>query len=309
MLDRRTLIEQLTLVFAAAMVVLACGSSLAEDARFGVAACSTTQVADFVRQVVGDRWEVRCVLGPGEDPHTYQITPAAVAMVADATLCFQNGLHLEGSEWMQNLAQDAGRKLVTCTKGVSPIVLEEDGQAVPVNDPHAWFDPANAAIYVRNILTAVVETDPEHAPEYRARSELYLRQLDTLDKWIKKQVNAVPRDRRVLVTSHAAFNYFCQAYGFQSAAPAGWSTGAEVGGGITPASRAKAIESIRAFGVKAVFIETSTNPEAITQMAKEANVKIGGKLYSDAMGPAGSAGETYLGMMRENVLTIINALE
>ncbi|MEZ6117090.1 MAG: metal ABC transporter substrate-binding protein [Pirellulaceae bacterium] len=284
-------------------------AAAADETRFGVAVCSTTQVADFVRQVVGDRWEVQSVLTPGSDPHTYQITPADVQLVKNATLCFENGLHLEGADWMKNLAADAGKKLVTCTDRIQPIVIEEQGQAVPVRDPHAWFDPANARIYVLNILDAVVAADPDHEREYKARTELYLGQLRNLNAWITKQVNALPRERRVLVTSHDAFNYFCKAYGFESAAPEGWSTGAEVGAGVTPASRAKAIESIRKFGVKAIFVETSVNPEVIKQMATEAGVQIGGSLYSDSMGPPGSAGETYLGMMRENVLTIVQALE
>ena len=281
----------------------------AEQNRVGIAVCSTTQVADFVRQVVGDRWEVQSVLTPGSDPHTYQITPADVQLVKNATLCFENGLHLEGADWMKNLAADAGKKLVTCTDRIQPIMIEEEGQAVPVRDPHAWFDPANARIYVLNILDAVVAEDPDHEREYKARTELYLGQLRNLNAWIIKQVNALPRERRVLVTSHDAFNYFCKAYGFESAAPEGWSTGAEVGAGVTPASRAKAIESIRKFGVKSIFVETSVNPEVIKQMASEAGVQVGGSLYSDSMGPPGSAGETYLGMMRENVLTIIQALE
>ena len=116
-------------------------------------------------------------------------------------------------------------------------------------------------------------------------------------------------NRRVLVTSHDAFNYFCQAYGFTSAAPEGWSTANEVGAGVTADSQRKTIESIREHGVKAIFVETSVNKKLIQSIAEEAGVEIGGELYSDSMGAPGTAGETYVGMMRENVLTIVNALK
>lgn len=273
-----------------------------------VAYCSTTQVADFVRQVVGDRWEVRCVLAPGQDPHLYRHKPNDIRAVREADLCFENGLHLEGADWMQQLAKSADKRVVTCTDGLTPLVIKEDDGERTVNDPHAWFTPMNATIYLRNILNAVSEFDPEHKDEYESRADLYRSQLRTLDTWIKKQFNVIPPSRRVLVTSHDAFNYFCEAYGFKSAAPVGWSTGQEIGSDVTIARRRAAIESIRESGVKAIFVETSVNKDLIFEIAKEAGVKVGRPLYSDSMGEAGSAGETYIGMMRENVLTIIEAL-
>ena len=295
------------LLLALACTMLAGTLKAQEPTNKPLLVCSTTQVADFARQVVGDRWEVQSILAPGQDPHLYEIKPADANLVARATLCAENGWHLEGKEWMSTLAEGANKPLVTCVTGLEPLELKEEDE--PVKDPHSWFTPANAAVYVRNILQGVSEIDPEHKSEYDARAELYLNQLRTLHIWIQKQVNAIPADRRVLVTSHDAFNYFCQAYGFKSAAPAGWSTGAEVGGGVTPERRQEAVDSIRKYGVKAIFVETSVNPELIRQIAKDAGVVVGGELYSDSMGPSGTAGETYLGMMRENVLTIVEALK
>jgi manganese/iron transport system substrate-binding protein len=282
-----------------------------QQAARPIVACSTTQVADFARQVVGDQWEVRCVLSPGQDPHLYEITPNDVALVRDARLLLANGLHLEGNDWMAKLAKDVGKGVVFCTDGIEPlqITLSGSDEELHVPDPHAWFTPQNAAVYVRNILRAVSQLDPDHADHYAARAELYLAQLRALDGWIVKQCNAIPRDRRILVTSHDAFGYFCQRYGFRSAAPAGWSTGQEIGGGITYGRRKDTVESIQKFGVKAIFVETSVNPKLINEIKAEAGVVIGGQLYSDSMGPPGSAGETYLGMMRENVVTIIQALK
>ncbi len=268
--------------------------------------CSTTQVADFARQVVGDRFRIESILAPGVDPHLYKIKPANNKLVSKAVLCFDNGWHLEGGDWMQTLAKNANKPIVTCVQGIKPLELPENGEAV--RDPHAWFAVTNAAIYVRNITKAVAEIDPAHKLEYIARAELYLAKLRVLQSWMKKQFNAIPVESRVLVTSHDAFNYFCRDFGFKPAAPTGWSTGAEIGGGITPERRRKTVESIKSLGVKAIFVETSVSEDQIQAIGKDAGVKIGGKLYGDSMGERGSAGETYIGMMRENTLTIVNAL-
>jgi manganese/iron transport system substrate-binding protein len=288
------------------LAALAVPGRSAETARPRVV-CSTTQTADLARAIVGDDMEVRCILGPGVNPHVYQPVPDDNRLVESAALCLQNGLHLEGKNWMETLARDNGNKLiVTCTDGVQPLDLEYEGQVV--KDPHAWFAPRNAAIYVNNILAAVIKIDPDGAARYRGRADLYLQQLRALDAWIEKQVNGVPAERRILVTSHDAFNYFAARYKFKVRSPVGWSTGSEIGGGMTPQRRRLVVQSIRDFGVPAIFVETSVNPKMIRQIAGEAGVHVGGELYSDAMGEAGSAGETYLGMMRENTLQIVSAL-
>ncbi|MBI83805.1 MAG: ABC transporter substrate-binding protein [Planctomycetaceae bacterium] len=279
----------------------------ANDTPRRVIVCSTTQTADFARQVVGDRWQVKSVLAAGQDPHLYQVTAKDSELITTADLCIENGWHLEGKDWMRTLAEDERKPLVTCTTGINPEQFTEAGKLV--RDPHAWFSPQNASIYVRNIQQAVSRIDPDHQLEYEARTRLYLDQLRTLHLWIQRQFNSIPANRRVLVTSHDAFNYFCKAYKFQAAAPVGWSTGAETGAGLTPERRQETIDSIRGFGVKTIFVETSVNPRLIREIAREAGVEIGGQLYSDSMGNAGTSGETYLGMMRENVLTIVDTLK
>ncbi|MDD2241433.1 MAG: zinc ABC transporter substrate-binding protein [Kiritimatiellae bacterium] len=268
---------------------------------------STTQVADMARNIAGDRCVVICILGPGVNPHVYQPVPGDSRLVESADLCLQNGLHLEGKNWMESLARDNGNKpLVTCTDGVQPLDLDYEGQTV--RDPHAWFDPRNAAIYVNNILAGLVSIDPDGAPDYQARADLYLRQLRVLDAWLELQAGRIPVERRILVTSHDAFNYFAARYGLKVRSPVGWSTGSEIGGGMTPARRKTVVASIREFNVPAIFVETSVNPKMIQQIAEEARVRVGGELYSDAMGAAGTAGESYIGMMRENMLQIVSGL-
>jgi manganese/iron transport system substrate-binding protein len=278
-----------------------------------VLVASTTQIADFAIQIVGDRCTVKCILSPGADPHTYMPTPQDARMVMDADLTLQNGLYLEGKNWMAVLAKDAGKPLVTCTEGIRPLEFDHEGEKIL--DPHAWFSPKNAAVYVNNITRAVVRIDPDHSAEYQARAKLYLEHLRVLDIWIREQVNQIVPQKRMLVTSHDAFNYFCREYRFNaqhnylSLAPVGWSTGSEVGAGITPQRLKNVVDSIRAYQAPAIFLETSVNPKMIREIAREAGVFIGGQLYSDSMGEVGSAGATYIGMMRENVLVIVNALK
>ncbi|MCG8585302.1 MAG: zinc ABC transporter substrate-binding protein [Pirellulales bacterium] len=299
----------MTRIAAAAtmLALIATPAALADDGNKLVVVCSTTQIADFARQVGGDQVEVHSILAAGTDPHLYETKPGDAKLVSTADICFRNGLHLEGKDWMKTLATNAGKPIVTCTDGIKPLELDEEGQQVP--DPHAWFSPQNAAVYVNNITRGLIKADPDHADECKARAKLYLAQLRALNNWITEQVNVVPAHRRVLVTNHDAFNYFCAAYGFKPAAPIGWSTGQEIGGGLTAKRRQAAVDAIRKQGVKAIFVETTISPKLIKSIADEAGASIGGELYSDSMGPPSSAGATYIGMMRENVLTIVEALK
>jgi manganese/iron transport system substrate-binding protein len=302
-----------TLLLMGLISILLPAMTLAESAKKPVVVASTTQIADFARQVGGDQVIVKSILAPGADPHTYNVTPRDVQIVLEADLCIENGLHLEGKNWMKTLAQDANKTLITATSGIKPLSINQGGESIP--DPHSWFSPRNAAVYVNNIIKALANLDPANTALYQARGKLFLQQLRVLDAWIREQINQIPPRQRILVTTHDAFNYFCREFklnennDFLSIAPVGWSTGAEVGAGITPERRRKVIESIKESGAPAIFVETTINPKQIREIAKETGVKIGGYLYSDSMGPEGSAGETYIGMMRENTLLIVNALK
>lgn len=296
-----------------AVSLLSGSSSPADDKKRPIVVASTTQIADFARQVAGDHAAVKSILAPGADPHTYQPTPNDVQIVLEADLCIENGLHLEGKSWMATLARDGGKPLITATDGITLLSIEEGGEKIP--DPHAWFSPRNAAVYVNNIVRGLSSLDPSHKSDYEARATLFLQQLRVLDSWIREQIAKIPVERRILVTTHDAFNYFTSEFklnannNFLSIAPVGWSTGAEVGAGITPERRRIVVSSIKESGAPAIFVETTINPKQIREIAKETGVAIGGELYSDSMGPEDSAGETYIGMMRENVLLIVNALQ
>lgn len=286
-------------------------ASLTETAK-KVVLCSTTQIADFAKQVVGDRWEVVCVLAAGQDPHTYEVGSDDLLAVQRANLCLQNGWHLEGNHWMRTMAEKAGKPIVDCIEGVPPLIIEgitgvERGKTKIAYDPHAWFDPKRAQIYVKNIRDAVIEIDPENAAYYEERTRNYLLALRELDCWILEQVNAIPRNRRVLITHHDAFGYFCEAYGFESITPVGWTTGEFTD--VTIDQRQQIVSQIRRLGVKSIFVESSVNPQLLSGIARDAGVIIGGELYSDAMGAAGTEGETYIGMMRKNVKTIVQNMK
>lgn len=305
----KTTVYSLLLAFFTTLLPI----SLAASQTKPVVVASTTQIADFARQVGGDQILVKSILAPGADPHTYRVTPDDVQVVLSADLCLENGLHLEGKSWMATLAKDANKPLVTTTTGIQPLEISEGKEAI--SDPHAWFSPRNAAVYINNIVKGLSKLDPSNKNLFEARAKLYLQQLRVLDGWIREQLNQIPTQRRILVTTHDAFNYFCREYKFNSnnnflsIAPVGWSTGAEVGAGMTPERRRMVVDSIKDSGAPAIFVETTINPKQIREIAKETGVKIGGELYSDSMGPEGSAGETYIGMMRENVLLIISALQ
>ncbi|PLX68742.1 MAG: ABC transporter substrate-binding protein [Denitrovibrio sp.] len=275
-------------------------------AEFRVAV-STTQIADLTYNVAGDDIIIQSILSPGQDPHTYSPVPKDIETVSKADLVIENGLHLEGKNWMRTLANDAGKTLVTATSGLRPLIMEKDG--MKVNDPHAWFTPQNAAVYLNNITRALIKLDPANKHNYVARAKLYLANLKALDGWIRSEVSTIPPEKRVLVSNHDAFQYFAKAYGFINTAPIGWSTGSEVGGGVTPKRREEVINSIKQMNVKAIFFETTINPKLIREIAKDAGVKIGGELYSDSMGDVDTPGETYIGMMRENVLKIVKGLK
>jgi len=267
---------------------------------------STTQIYDFTKNIAGDDLKVVSILAAGQDPHTYQPVPKDIELVQRADLLIQNGLHLEGKNWMQNMADDANKPLITATKNIKPLVMEEYGEKV--NDPHAWFTPKNAAVYVNNITKGLIKIAPEFETSFKARAKLYLAELKALDNWIRREVSVIPPKNRILVTNHDAFQYFSKEYGFVNTAPIGWSTGNEVGGGVTPKRREKVINSIKDMDVKSIFFETTINPKLIKEIAKDAGVKIGGELYSDSMGEIGTSGENYIGMMRENVIKIVRGL-
>jgi zinc/manganese transport system substrate-binding protein len=277
--------------------------TLAQD---GVPVVATFSIlGDFVKNVGGDRVEVTTLVGPNGDVHAYSPTPTDAAKLSLAKVVFVNGLGLEG--WMTRLVTASATKvpIVVATNGVTPRDMKdknEAGRVVP--DPHAWQSIANARIYVANIRDGLTKVNPAVASIYDTNTKSYLVKLDALEKEVKAAIAKIPADRRKIITNHAAFGYFGDAYGMEFIAPEGLSTDSEP----SASDVAKIITQIRTQKIPAVFLENVTDPRLMQQIAEDSGGKIGGKLYSDALsGPNGPA-STYIELMRNNVREFDKAL-
>jgi len=280
----------------------------AADGRWRVVA-TTGMVADAAVRVGGERARVEALMGPGVDPHLYKASAGDVSRLEQADLVLVSGLHLEArlGDVLQNVA---GRvRAVAIAESIDPGDLLEAPGGGGQHDPHVWFDVALWSVAVGATGEAFAALDPERAAEYRARADAYRSELAELDGWIAREAAALPPERRVLVTAHDAFAYFGRRYGFEVRGLQGISTAAEAG---TADVQALADE-IAARRLPAIFVESSVPPRTIEAVqaavrARGHEVRIGGSLYSDALGnPDGPAG-TYPGMVRANVETIVSAL-
>ncbi|MGC2220915.1 MAG: metal ABC transporter substrate-binding protein [Methylocella sp.] len=259
-------------------------------------------LADFVRNVGGDRIEVAALVGPDGDTHVYQPKPADAEKLAAARLIVVNGLGLEG--WIDRLIKASGAKapVIVATKGINPQHMREGGRVGL--DPHAWQSIANAKIYVANIRDGLIAADPGGEAVYRANAENYLAKLDALEKEVKAEIAKIPPKHREIITTHDAFGYFGAVYGFRFIAPEGVSTEAEA----SARDVAKIIRQIRAQKIPAVFLENVTDPRLVQSIATESGAKVGGTLYSDALSPPDGPASTYIDMMRNNVKELSAAL-
>jgi zinc/manganese transport system substrate-binding protein len=274
-------------------------------------------LGDLVKNVGGETVAVTMLIGPGVDAHTYDPAPADLVVLAEADVIFENGLGFE--PWLDGFyesTQPLGTRVVV-TEGITPREVGEDadgheeeevaGHEHGQFDPHVWHDVANVIILVGNIRDALVTTDPARAELYEANAAAYIAELEALDATVREQVGTLPPERRKLVTSHDTFGYFADAYGLEVIGTALDSLSTEAG---DPSARdiAMLITQIEEAGVPAIFAENVANPDLMESIAAEAGVVLAPPLYTDALGPQGSLGETYIGMMQSNVTTIVDAL-
>ncbi len=309
MINRRALGASLA---AGLMLAALPGAGFAQDgtAQKLPVVASFSILADFVKQIGGDRVAVTALVGPNGDAHVYSPTPADAKAMAAAKLVVINGLHLEG--WLPRLIKSSGSKatVATATKGVKPIESAEEehgakgGHDHGHDDPHAWQSIANARIYVANIRDALDAADPAGKAIYDANTAAYLARLDVVEGEVKAAVARIPAERRKAITTHDAFGYFVKAYGIAFIAPQGVSTESEA----SAKDVARIIRQIKAQKVPAVFLENVTNPRLIEQIAKESGARIGGTLYSDALSDASGPAGTYIDMMKHNISEIEKAL-
>ncbi len=271
---------------------------------------TTTIVADLVRQVGGGHVAVTSLMGPGVDPHLYKPTEGDISRMSGADAVFYTGLHLEG-KMTDVFEQMAGRGVpaLAVAECIDEHDLIEASGFSSVHDPHVWFDVTLWSVAVRCARDHLAALDPEHAADYAGRAESYLARLDELDADVRRQIQEIPEERRVLVTAHDAFGYFGRAYGVEVHGLLGVSTAAEAG----TADVQRLARFITERRIPAMFVESSVPPryiEALQQAvrARGYDVQIGGSLFSDALGDEGTPAGTYVGTVRHNVQTIVAAL-
>ena len=283
------------MVWSICLAAIVCPAR-AQD-RLNVVA-SFSILADFVKNVGGDKVDVTTLVGPNGDVHVYAPAPSDAKKIADAKLLVINGLGLEG--WLPRLLQSSGSKapIVVATRGITPLKLGSDA------DPHAWQSVANARIYVANIRDALVAADPADAETFRGNAARYLTELDALDAEVREKVAEIPPERRKLITTHDAFGYFASAYGVAFIAPLGVSTDTE------PSARdiARIIGQIRADKIPAVFLENLSDDRLIGRIAAETGAKAGGTLYSDSLTDEKGPAPTYIDLVRHNIKALTSAL-
>jgi manganese/zinc/iron transport system substrate-binding protein len=265
-------------------------------------------VADVARRVGGEDVEVHALMGPGVDPHLFRATPRHLDALKAADLVLYSGKGLEGKmgDILVNLA--SRKTVLAVTDGISDDRLLEPPELEGHFDPHVWFDVALWAETVAPVADALSKLDPEHEDAYRARARAYRDELLALHAEVAEAVATIPAQRRVLLTSHDAFRYFGRAYDLEVRGLQGVSTAQEAG----VRDRQEMAKLIVERGIKAVFVETSVNAAGIRAVQEAVasaggSVTIGGTLYSDAMGDTPPE-DTYVGMVRANVRTIVEAL-
>jgi zinc/manganese transport system substrate-binding protein len=261
-------------------------------------------LGDLVHVVGGDRVAVTTLVGPDEDAHVFEPRPADAKAIVKARLLVINGLGFE--HWAQKLVKSADYKgeTVVASKGVKGRTMQGDHGAAEA-DPHAWQNPENVVLYVRNIAASLAKVDAAGASTYQANAEAYVKELQTLDAWAKEQMVAIPVDKRKVITSHDAFGYFAAHYQIKFLAPQGISTEAE------PSAKQVAllIKQIQREKIKAVFVENMTSTKLLAQLSKDAGVTLGAALYADALSAADKPGATYLQMMRHNVTHLVAGMK
>lgn len=270
--------------------------------------CSTSILADCVKQVVGDKLEVKSLMGPGVDPHTYNPRPSDVVLLNDARLVVYTGFHLEGkmAELFERLSE---RKSVVSLQTEFPKdkILFTDN-ITP--DPHVWFDTDSWIQGMNGIVDKLIELYPAHELEFRENFYQFLLKTERETARLKQKLSEIPKERRVLITSHDAFHYFGRTFDIRVKALQGVSTSQEPG----MRDVVDLVNFIVDHKVSAIFVENSVSPKALHSVIssverKGHHVKIGGTLFSDALGAPGSGADTYLGMLIHNVNSIKDGLE
>lgn len=269
---------------------------------------TTQMIGDAASVVAGDLLEVNFIMGPGVDPHLYRATPSDFRKMEEADLILYNGLLLEGR--LSDILEKLGDKSHAVSTSIPDTLLKSAYEFGGNYDPHIWFDVSLWKLAVREIEARLTRLAPGFESEFQRNAENYLAELDSLEQFIRTELDKIPSQRRTLITAHDAFGYFGDAYGIQVKALQGISTMSEYGLQDVSGMVSFIIEN----DIPAIFVETSVSTrssESIIAGARQRGheVRIGGELFSDAMGSPGTDEGTYIGMFKHNVRTIVEALK
>jgi len=283
-----------TFMFTLAIAVITSSPSWA---KIDVVA-SFSILGDMVEQVAGDRANVTTIVGPDADAHLYTPNAGDAVAVTEADLIITNGMGFE--TWSATLIETSGTKatIAVATAGIEPLLV--DGEV----DPHAWNSLTNGIIYVNNIEAALSAASPADAPMFKKNADTYRAQLMALHNRALSDIARLPADKRVVVTAHDAFGYLASAYGLSFLAPQGIDTEAE------PSAKelAELITFLNERGAGALFVENIANSDLIAQISRETGIKIGGRIYSDALSVKGSPATSYLAMFTHNLELLTKTL-
>lgn len=255
-------------------------------------------LADMVEQVAGDKANVTAIVGPDADAHLYAPNARDAIAVTKADLVIINGMGFE--TWSTSLIETSGTKatIAIATQGIEPLLVEG------AIDPHAWNSLTNGIIYINNIQAALTAASPENAAIFKKNADAYRTKLMALHNRALADIDKLPLDKRVVVTAHDAFGYLASAYGLTFLAPQGIDTEAE------PSAKelAELIFFLREKGAGALFVENIANSDLIAQISRETGIKIGGRIYSDALSVKGSPATSYLAMFKHNLELLTTTL-
>ena len=312
------------LIATAGLLAAACAAPAVPKAGGVLQVVATHSIlGDLVKNVGGDKIALLVLVGAGGDAHTFEPTPQDIEQIAKAGLLFENGLEFEG--WLDAAftASDSKAQRVAVSAGIEPLAADEEGEAHAADeaddhsaededhdgeaDPHIWQSVSNWILAAKNVRDALIKADAANATTYAANAAAYTAELEKLDADIFAQANALSSAQRILFTSHDALGYFAARYGFEVAGSGLASLSTEAAD-LSAAEVAELVQAIKAAGVPAVFAENTHNSQLMDQIALEAGVSLAPELYTDALGELGSAGETYLKMMRNNISVIAGAL-
>ncbi|OUR94005.1 manganese transporter [Flavobacteriales bacterium 34_180_T64] len=292
------------------MVLLNCKNDAPDNGKLNVVT-TTSMITDLVKNIGGDQINLQGLMGSGVDPHLYKASEGDVSKLANADLIFYNGLHLEGKlvEVFEKM-QSQNINTIALADVIDKNTLIGSDYFASNYDPHVWFNIDYFKQFANQVTQVLSKKDPANSELYIKNEKLYLTKLIHLENKISSVIEALPEEQRILVTAHDAFNYFGKNYGFEVVGLQGLSTATEAG--------VQDVQKLAAFiiekNVKAIFVESSVPKRTIEALqaavkSKNHDVSIGGTLYSDALGNAGTIEGTYIGMFEYNVNTIVNALK